>query len=222
MTSQPLRIAVLISGGGTNLQAILDAIDAGLPAEVVAVISNRPDAFGLTRAARNGVPGHVLDHTACPSREAFDAALAALLDELGPDLVVLAGFMRILGEDMVTRWHGRMLNIHPSLLPAWRGLHTHRRVLEAGERWHGTSVHYVTAELDGGPVIAQSRLEIASDETETSLQQRIQALEHSLYPRVIDWIARGRLTLTDGIPVLDGVKLEHPVLETCNETRERA
>ncbi len=222
MSGRPLRIAVLVSGSGTNLQAILDAVDAGLPATVTAVISNRPGVLALTRAANHGVPAHVLDHTAYPDREAFDEALARLLDELAPDLIVLAGFMRILGEDLVSRWQGRMLNIHPSLLPAWRGLHTHRRVLEAGEHWHGTSVHYVTAELDGGPVIAQSRIAIAPDDTETSLQRQIQTLEHRLYPQVIDWIARGRLVLRNGTPELDGKTLDRPVLETGNDHRERA
>lgn len=195
--SQPLTLVVLISGSGSNLQAILDAIAAGrLNARVAAVVSNRADAYGLTRAANAAIPAAVLDHKRFESRDAYDAALAALIDGYEPGLVVLAGFMRILTPQLVQRYLGRMLNIHPSLLPKYPGLHTHRRVLAAGDAEHGVSVHFVTAELDGGPVVAQARCAVAADDTEQSLADKVHALEHRLYPEVIQAFAEGRLTLS--------------------------
>lgn len=208
-----MGIVVLISGSGTNLQAILDAARTGaIAARVLAVISDQPDAYGLQRARDAGVPAECVEPGDYPDREAFDEALDEKLSEFDPGLVVLAGFMRILGPVLVSRWSGRMLNIHPALLPAYRGLHTHRRVLEAGERMHGTSVHFVTEELDGGPVVAQARLEIDPGDTEATLQERVQALEHRMYPEVIGWYAAGRLQMIGERVELDGTLLPGPVI----------
>lgn len=217
-SSAPMPVAVMISGSGTNLQAILDAADAGaIPIRVHAVLSDVPGAFGLERARQAGVAAECLPAADFSDRHAFDRALGRRLEQLAPGLVVLAGFMRILSAPLVRAWAGRMLNIHPSLLPAYRGLHTHRRVLEAGERQHGTSVHFVTEELDGGPLIAQARLDIGPEDTETSLNQRIQALEHRLYPQVIGWFGAGRLRLgADGVQ-LDGTPLTAPVVRDETE-----
>ena len=217
-SSAPMPVAVMISGSGTNLQAILDAADAGaIPIRVHAVLSDVPGAFGLERARQAGVAAECLPAADFSDRHAFDRALGQRLEQLAPGLVVLAGFMRILSAPLVRAWAGRMLNIHPSLLPAYRGLHTHRRVLEAGERQHGTSVHFVTEELDGGPLIAQARLDIGPEDTETSLNQRIQALEHRLYPQVIGWFGAGRLGLgADGVE-LDGTPLTAPVVRDETE-----
>lgn len=209
----PMPVVVMVSGSGTNLQAILDASAAGaIPVRVQAVLSDVPGAFGLERARQAGVPAECLPAADFGSREAFDRALGRRLEQLSPGLVVLAGFMRILGAPLVRDWAGRMLNIHPSLLPDYRGLHTHRRVLEAGERRHGTSVHFVTEELDGGPLIAQARLDIVAGDTETSLNRRIQALEHRLYPRVTGWFAAGRLRLGNAGVEFDGAPLSAPVI----------
>ena len=207
-----LRTVVLISGSGSNLQAIADAAAAGrIRATVTAVLSDQPAAFGLERAARAGIPAECLPGADFSRREDYDAALGERLRALDPGLIVLAGFMRILTGGLVADWRGRMLNIHPSLLPAYRGLHTHRRVLEAGDAEHGTSVHFVTEELDGGPVIAQARLPVLATDDETTLNRRIQALEHRLYPEVIGWFAAGRLLLDDATVILDGAPLEAPV-----------
>jgi len=210
--SAQLDVVVLISGSGTNLQAILDAARSGaIPARVLTVISDQPDAYGLQRARRADVPTECLQARDYPDRAAYDEALGQMLAALDPGLVVLAGFMRILGPALVRRWSGRMLNVHPSLLPAYRGLHTHRRVLEAGEKWHGTSVHFVTEELDGGPLIAQARFEIGTRDTEETLQERIQALEHRMYPEVIGWYAAGRLRMVGDKVELDDQLLSQPV-----------
>ena len=190
-----LPVAVLISGSGTNLQALIDAAAAGAPFAVCAVISNRPAAPGLDRAAAAGIPSRVVDHTAFPDRDAFDAALAAAIESFAPRLIVLAGFMRILGNAFVERFAGRMLNIHPSLLPAFQGLKTHRRALEAGVAEHGASVHFVIGELDGGPVIAQAKVAVEPGDTEASLAARVLAREHVLLPQVVSWYAEGRLAL---------------------------
>lgn len=212
------RVAVLISGGGTNLQAIIDAAGRGeIPVDVACVVSDQCQAFGLQRAARAGVPTKIQEAAGFADRDAYDRALGDLLDNIGPDIVVLAGFMRILTAALVRSWEGRMLNVHPSLLPGYRGLHTHRRVLEAGERWHGTSVHFVTEELDGGPVIAQARLEIRPDDTEDSLNERVQALEHRMYPAVIGWLAEGRVRMAGDRVELDGRLLEGPVVRDESE-----
>jgi phosphoribosylglycinamide formyltransferase-1 len=207
-----LQIVVLVSGSGSNLQAIMDASARGdLSAQVLTVISDQPEAYALQRAARAGLSHECIAGADYRDREAYDIALARRLSELSPDLVVLAGFMRILGADLVNSWCGRMLNIHPSLLPAYRGLHTHRRVLEAGEPFHGTTVHYVTAELDGGPIIAQSRLRVGVGDDEESLVKRILTMEHRMYPQVIGWIAQGRLRLSNGEVEFDGVKQTGPL-----------
>lgn len=208
-----LGLIVLISGSGTNLQAIIDACEDGaLPARIKAVVSDKPEAFGLERAERAGIETRVLQAPGFADREAYDRALGELLDRLQADLVVLAGFMRILTAGLVKTWAGRMLNIHPSLLPAYRGLHTHQRVLDAGEAFHGTSVHFVTEELDGGPVIAQARLAVQPDDTAETLNRRVQALEHRMYPRVIGWYAEGRLKMVGDSVQMDGKILEAPVV----------
>ncbi|WP_019604370.1 phosphoribosylglycinamide formyltransferase [Teredinibacter turnerae] len=199
------RIVVLISGSGSNLQAIIDAQSAGkLPIEICAVISNRAGVLGLERAAQAGIATRVLNHKSYESREAFDQALSAQIDAFKPDLVVLAGFMRILTAEFTNHYLGRMINIHPSLLPKYQGLHTHQRALEAGDAEHGVSVHFVTAELDGGPVISQARVPVLSDDTADTLAARVLEQEHLLYPRVIGWFAQGRLGMKDGKAFLDG------------------
>lgn len=204
-------LVVLISGSGSNLQAIINVIKAGrLSARIAAVISNRADVLGLQRAADAGIPTVTLDHTRFDSRAAFDQALQAQIDGFEPDLVVLAGFMRILTPDFVRHYAGRMLNIHPSLLPLYKGIHTHRRVLEDGGHEHGVSVHFVTPELDGGPVIIQAKVPVLPSDTEQSLAQRIQEQEHIIYPRAIKWFVEGRLTLEGNQAMLDGKALTRP------------
>ncbi|TVQ93314.1 MAG: phosphoribosylglycinamide formyltransferase [Chromatiaceae bacterium] len=209
----PMPLVVLISGSGSNLQALIDAQQAGaLPVDIRAVISNRADAFGLTRAAAAGIPTRALDHRAFPERDRFDAALAALVETFSPGLMVLAGFMRILTPAFVQRYAGRLLNIHPSLLPRYRGLHTHARVLAAGDREHGATVHFVTAELDGGPAVLQARVPVLADDDADRLAARVLTQEHLIYPLAVRWFAEGRLRLgPDGTPRLDGQPLRAPV-----------
>lgn len=211
-TSPHLGVVVLVSGSGSNLQALIDAQRAGLPIDIRAVVSNEPAAFALQRARDAGIPGEVLDHRPFHSREAYDAALAGLVAGFDPGLIVLAGFMRILTADFVARYRGHILNIHPSLLPSFRGLHTHRRALEAGERVHGASVHFVTAELDGGPVVLQAEVPILPQDGAEGLAARVLKLEHIIYPCVVAWFAAGRLRLdaTDR-PALDGQILTRPL-----------
>ncbi|HEX4052290.1 MAG TPA: phosphoribosylglycinamide formyltransferase [Steroidobacteraceae bacterium] len=207
----PLPVAVLISGRGSNMLAIARACAAGhLRARVVSVIADRSDAAGIEAAASLGLPTRLLEARAL-SRAEFEAQLARTLESSGAQLVALAGFMRILSAAFVAAWAGRMLNIHPSLLPAYRGLDTHRRVLAAAEREHGASVHYVTEELDGGPLICQGRLSIAHAETKSSLAARVHRLEHRIYPMVIGLIATGRLILAAGTVLLDGRPLAAPL-----------
>jgi phosphoribosylglycinamide formyltransferase-1 len=207
-----LPLVVLISGGGTNLQALIDAQADGLPIDIRCVISNRPGVFGLTRAEQAGIPTAVVDHTLYADRESFEAALGAVIDGHAPGLVVLAGFMRVLTPSFVARYHGQMLNIHPSLLPRHRGLHTHRRALEAGEQIHGATVHFVTEELDGGPRIVQARVPVLPGDTEEALAARVLAREHIIYPLAARWFAEGRLRLGPGGAELDGRLLTEPVL----------
>lgn len=203
-----LPIVVLISGNGSNLQAIIDAAAAGsLPVEIRAVISNRPAVFGLARARRAGIATVVIDHTQYPDRASFDAALRETIDRYHPHLVVLAGFMRILTPAFVEHYRGRMINVHPSLLPAFRGLDTHARALAAGVKAHGASIHFVTSELDGGPVVAQQIVPILPHDDSASLAARVQQVEHELYPRVIGWFAEGRLTLQGNQAMLDGIPI---------------
>ena len=212
-TAARLPVVVLISGTGSNLRAIVEQAGSGtLPIDVRAVVSDRAEAPGLAWAAGAGLTTVVVPPRGFTERASFDRALAAAVDRYQPGLVVLAGFMRILGEEFVDRYAGRLLNIHPSLLPKFRGLHTHRRVLEARERVHGASVHFVTRELDGGPVVLQARVPVRDDDDEASLAARVLAEEHRIYPLCIGWFASGRLRLEDGVAVLDGRPLHAPLL----------
>lgn len=206
-------MAVLISGGGSNLQALIDAEQAGdLPVDIRVVVSNRADAYGLTRAERAGIATHVLSHKDFPSRAEYDAALAELLRAFDPRLVVLAGFMRILTPAFVAGFRGRMLNIHPSLLPKYPGLHTHQRALDAGDTEHGATVHFVTADLDGGPSVVQARVPVLPDDDAERLAARVLEQEHRIYPLAVRWLATGRLRLDDaGRVLLDGQVLSMPV-----------
>jgi phosphoribosylglycinamide formyltransferase-1 len=192
---------ILISGRGSNMEALLDA---GLPGQCAAVISNRADVAGLAHAAARGITTTVVDHRQYPTREAFDAVLAEEIERHAPHLVLLAGFMRILSDDFVVRFAGRLLNIHPSLLPAFTGTHTHARALAAGVRIHGCSVHFVTPALDGGPIAAQAAVPVFADDDEESLAARVLAAEHRLYPQVARWFLDGRLRLSDGHVQLAG------------------
>jgi len=202
------RIVVLISGSGTNLQAIIDGLGSGqFEAQISAVISNRPAVKGLERAQAVGIATRVVDHTQFHSRELFDAEMIRVIDDYNPDLVVLAGFMRILTPDFVRRYAGRMLNIHPSLLPKYRGLHTHQRALDAGEREHGVTVHFVTEELDGGPLAIQAVVPVLDGDDETALAQRVQRQEHIIYPLAVKWFVEGRLQMVNGAACLDGQPL---------------
>jgi phosphoribosylglycinamide formyltransferase-1 len=201
------NIVVLISGSGSNLQALIDSTQAGNPARIAAVISNRADAYGLQRAQDAGIATQVLDHKQFDGREAFDAALVEAIDAFNPQLVVLAGFMRILTPTFVRHYAGRLLNIHPSLLPKYKGLHTHQRALEAGDNEHGCSVHFVTEELDGGPLVVQAVIPVQSNDSPTSLAQRVHQQEHVIYPLAVRWFAEGRLRLTAQGALLDGQAL---------------
>lgn len=201
-------VVVLISGSGSNLQALIDSTtSAGHPARIRAVISNRADAYGLERARQAGIETRVLDHREFDGREAFDQALAALIDSFTPHLVVLAGFMRILSPGFVRHYTGRLLNIHPSLLPRHKGLHTHQRALEAGDAEHGCSVHFVTEELDGGPLVVQAVIPVESGDSPDTLAQRVHAEEHRIYPLAVRWFAEGRLRLGESGALLDGQAL---------------
>jgi len=202
----PLPLVVLISGRGSNLRAIAEAAPS-IPAQVRAVVSNRADAAGLDFAHGLGIATRVLDHRGHPTREDFDQALMQLIDSFDPALVVLAGFMRILTPPFVAHYRGRLVNIHPSLLPAYRGLDTHRRALEAGERWHGASVHFVTDTLDGGPVIVQARVPVQPDDDSDRLATRVLVQEHRIYPLALRWFAEGRLTLRNDAAYLDDTPL---------------
>jgi phosphoribosylglycinamide formyltransferase 1 len=213
MSRRPLPVAVLVSGFGSNLQALLDAAEQGrLNAEFRLVASDRPEAPGLKRARRVGLPTAAFPPDDYADRDAWNTAIGAALRESGAELVVLAGFMRVLGPGLVRAWQGRMLNVHPSLLPLHRGLHTHRRALQAGDRMHGTSIHFVTEELDGGPVILQARVPVLPGDDEDRLAARVQAREHEVYPRVVQWIADGWLEWRDGGPWLFGRQLAEPVV----------
>ena len=189
-------VVVLISGSGSNLQALIDCADEG-GYSIRAVISNKADAFGLTRAKQAGIPTAHLSHLAFATREEFDSALMDIIDQFEPDLVVLAGFMRILSAKFVTHYAGRLLNIHPSLLPDFAGVNTHQRALDAKVTRHGASVHFVTEELDGGPVIARHSVPVTQTDTAESLAARVLQQEHTLYPKVVAWFAAGELRMTD-------------------------
>lgn len=204
----PCRVVVLISGSGSNLQALIDRQqDTSLAIEIVGVISNCPDVLGLERASQAGIASALLDHKNFESRKDFDTALIDLIDNYRPDLVVLAGFMRILTPEFVQHYQGKMLNIHPSLLPKYQGLHTHKRALEAGDTVHGVTVHLVTEELDGGPAIIQALVSIEATDDENSLAQKVQQQEHIIYPMAVDWFAKKRLSITNNTVLLDGEPL---------------
>lgn len=212
-----LRLVVMISGNGSNLQAIIDAIRRGkVAADLVAVVSDRPDAFGLERARKAGVTARVVLPRDFADRAAWQAELLKVVDSFSPGLVVLAGFMRILDDAFVAHFSGRMINVHPSLLPALRGLHTHRRALAERLAHHGTSVHFVTPELDGGPVILQARVPVLPEDDEAALVARVQAAEHVIYPRVIQWFATGRVKLYDNRVTLDGTPVDVPPVVDFN------
>jgi phosphoribosylglycinamide formyltransferase-1 len=217
MTTDRLPIVVLVSGSGSNLRAIAERARTGaLPVDIRCVLSDRASAPGLAWAAAAGLPTEALAVADHPDRAAFDRALAERIDAHAPALVVLAGFMRILGPEFVERYAGRMLNVHPSLLPRHRGLHTHRRALEAGDAEHGASVHFVTPELDGGPVVVQARVPVLPGDDEAKLAARVLAQEHCIYPECIGWYATGRLRLVGDHPVLDGRTLETPLLREAS------
>ncbi|MDP3538716.1 MAG: phosphoribosylglycinamide formyltransferase [Azonexus sp.] len=193
------NIVILISGRGSNMEALIAARDAGdLPINIAAVISNRPEAEGLETAVRAGITAHFINHKGFAGRESFDAALAECIDQFSPDLVVLAGFMRILTEGFVRHYEGRLVNIHPSLLPSFSGLHTHQRALEEGVRIHGCTVHFVTPTLDHGPVIIQAAVPVLDGDTEATLAARVLQQEHKVYPQAVRWFVDGRLTLENG------------------------
>lgn len=207
-----LTAAVLISGSGTNLQAFIDAVAAAaLPIDLSVVISNRPDAYGLKRADSAGIDTICIDHGDFSTRERFDAALADTLDSYCTDVIVLAGFMRILTPGFVARYAGRILNIHPSLLPKYPGLRTHQRAIDAGDRWHGSTVHFVTEQLDGGPRVIQGKVAVEDDDDADTLAARVLEIEHRIYPRAVSLLADGRLQYRNGRAWLDGVPLDEPI-----------
>ena len=201
-------IVVLVSGNGSNLQAIIDDIaQQKINAKILAVIANQETAYGLIRAENAGIPGFFIDHKGFSSREEFDAKMIKRIDKYNPDLIVLAGFMRILTPDFVEHFQGRMLNIHPSLLPKYRGLHTHQRSIDAGDDEHGASVHFVTPELDGGPVVLQSKVPVFKQQDAQELAERVQQQERQMYPLVIKWFCEDRLKMFDNKAVLDDLVL---------------
>lgn len=198
------KIVVLVSGSGSNLQAIIDACQTQyINGQVVAVISNKPDVYALERAKNSHIPSHVINHKNFASREEFDQVVANQIDTYQPDLIVLAGYMRILTPEFVKRYMGKMLNIHPSLLPKYPGLHTHKRAIEAGDQEHGTTVHFVTEELDGGPIVLQAKVPIFSDDEEQDVIDRVLVQEHQIYPMVIKWFCDNRLQMENGVVYLD-------------------
>jgi len=208
-----MNVVVLISGNGSNLQVLIDQMrDKSLPINISAVISNKANAYGLTRAEQAGIKTAVVDNKAYPCRESYDLALQEKIDTYQPELIVLAGFMRILSDNFVYHYEGRMINIHPSLLPDYRGLNTHQRAIDDNAGIHGVSVHYVTPELDGGPVIAQSQVKISANDTAQTLAGKVQQKEHKLYPLVISWIALGRLSLINGELIFENNKLNKPII----------
>lgn len=203
-----MRTVVMVSGGGTNLQAILDAALSNI--EIVAVLSDNPDAYGLERARLAGISAVSVDYKAFGERADFNRALSDTLKEINPDLIVLAGFMRILADDLVEQYLGRMLNIHPSLLPAYPGLNTYQRVLDAGENYHGTTVHFVIPELDAGPAVLQYRVAISESDDAQSLARRVQQGEYLIYPQAIEMVAGGQLVMQNGVVYSNGEVLAIP------------
>lgn len=212
--AEPARILVLISGSGSNMQAIAEACaKKEIDADIVGVISNRPAVMGLDRAAQFGIPSKVVDHTEWPTREEFDANLIRAIDEFEPDLVILAGFMRILTADFVRRYKGRLLNIHPSLLPKYKGLHTHQRALEAGDKEHGVTVHFVSEDLDGGPNVIQAVVPVLDGDDEGQLKTRVQLQEHVIYPIAVKWFVEGRISMIKGDAYFDNNALPESGLQ---------
>lgn len=208
-----LSLVVLISGSGSNLQAIIDAIENGqLNAKISAVISNRPDAYGLFRARQHDIPAISLDHKQFASRDLFDQRLQHEIESFQPDLIILAGYMRILTTQFINAFSPKILNIHPSLLPKYQGLNTHQRALDNNDSQHGVSIHIVTPELDSGPVIVQGKFTIETEDTSTSLQQKAHRLEHQMYPLVIKWLSEQRLQLNQGLPVFDEKPVQTPLI----------
>lgn len=203
-----MKIAVLVSGNGSNLQAL---IDARLSGQIVGVLSNKADAYALERAQNANIATAVISHKDFPSRADFDEAMHQQLMAWQADIVILAGFMRILTANFVDKWQGKMLNIHPSLLPAYKGVNTHQRVLNTGDRLHGCTVHFVTSELDAGQAIAQSAIEVKEHDNVASLAERVHKLEHLIYPQVAEWLCNGQLTWKDGQAYFRNQILEHPI-----------
>lgn len=211
-------IVILISGSGTNLQAIIDAVAAGqINASISAVISNRADAKGLDRARQRHINAVIIDQNEYDDRASYDQALIAEIDKYKPDLIALAGFMRILSEEFISHFNNIILNIHPSLLPEFKGLHTHRRALEASKKTHGASVHFVSNELDSGPVVIQAEVPVLANDTEDTLAERVLQQEHVIYPMAISWYIDGRLELNGNTVLLDGEGLHRPVLWQANQ-----
>lgn len=209
------KTAILISGSGTNLQAFVDAAQAGdLDLDLVVVFSNNPKAFGLRRAEEAGIPTACIQHADFPDRETFDKAVIDELDRYRPELLILAGFMRVLSPAFVTHYADRILNIHPALLPLYPGLNTHQRVLDAGDEWHGSTVHFVTEELDRGPRILQGRLTVEPRESADELAKRVQAIEHKIYPEAAAWVGSGRARIRDGRVWIDGAPTDEPPMRT--------
>ena len=205
MTQAKKNAVVLISGSGSNLQAFIDQVSANeLDLNISLVISNKADAFGLERASNSGIATDCINHRDYASRLEFDQALMARIDQATPDIVILAGFMRILTPEFVNHYANRLVNIHPSLLPKYPGVDTHQRAIDAGDQWHGASIHFVVPEVDAGPIILQGQLAIGSGDTPESLQQRIHKIEHKLYPLAVKWFTQGRLSLSNGKILLDG------------------
>ena len=209
------RTAILVSGSGTNLQAFIDAVAAGsFDLDLCVVFSNNPNAFGLERAEKAGIPTACIQHGDFPDRESFDRAVIAELDRWNPKLLILAGFMRILSPAFVSHYEGKILNIHPALLPKYPGLNTHQRVLDAGDEWHGSTVHFVTEELDGGPRILQGRLPVDPEESAEELQHRVQAIEHKIYPQAAGLVGSGRVVFRNGQAWIDGELADEPILRS--------
>lgn len=207
------RLAVLVSGNGSNLQALIDTAEAGdLHCDICVVLSNRAEAFALQRAERAGIPAQVVSHRDYATREEFDRAILEVLAPYAPDLLALAGFMRILGPEFVHHYAGRILNVHPSLLPAFPGLDTHARVLQAGVAEHGASIHFVTEELDAGPVVVQGKIAVNEGDTDDGLAERVHTIEHRIYPAAVAWYAQGRLRYRDHAVWFDGKRLREPII----------
>ncbi|WP_374371579.1 phosphoribosylglycinamide formyltransferase [Dongia sp.] len=215
MARSKLKIAILISGRGSNLQSLIDhfgPVITGSPIEIVLVLSNRPDAFGLERAKKAGIPSLAIDHKAYPDRAAFDAAMDQAIRASGAEMVVLAGFLRLLTDGFIAGWRDKLVNIHPALLPSFKGLHTHARALEAGVRFHGCTVHYVRPEMDTGPIIAQAALPVRPDDTEESLGRRVLEAEHRLFPLALRLIAEGKVRVENERAIVDDAAFAGGVL----------